>query len=302
MSEVFISYSRKDAQFVARLVADLEKSAWNVFYDLKLKPSQDYAKELQRELSQANYVVVVLSSNSLAPTSQVRNEVITALQLEREGRTTVIPILIEACDASSIANLIGTKIYANFTGDYSTGFVELSSSLVKPQVNGRGGRKMPSRKEKGIIALVIGAIVALVPAYWQFVYKRQEPPVQPPIQYAGRVIDSVSEKSIRGAKVTFETEGVPTNYSTDSDGVFYLNLPASSSGTARIRVEANGYEKFDRNVSLSRTGIEEVRLTTLPSATPSPSSGFNGNSKKANTSEQKKIDRITKSTSPNKPS
>lgn len=302
MSEIFISYSRKDAQFVARLVADLEKAQWNVFYDLKLKPSQDYGKELQRELSLANYVVVVLSSNSLAPTSKVRTEVITALQLEREGQTTVIPLLIEPCKAASINNLIGTKMYANFTGDYGTGFVELSSSLVKPRVNGRGGTKMPSRKQKGIIAAVIGAIVTLVPAYWQFVYKRPEPPAPLPIQYAGRVIDSVSEKSIRGAKVTFETEGVPTIYSTDSDGVFYLNLPASSSGTARIRVEANGYEKFDRNVSLSRTGIEEVRLTTLPSPTPSPSVGSNSNSNKANTNEQEKIDRITKSASANKPS
>jgi hypothetical protein len=62
--------------------------------------------------------------------------------------------------------------------------------------------------------------------------------------------------------VSIEAQGPPQILYTDSEGVFYVKLNGSAEAV-RVRVEAANYENFDRNVSLTRTGIEEIRLTPL---------------------------------------
>ena len=309
MSDIFISYSRKDEQFVSRLVSDLENAHWDVYYDRKVKAGQDWGIELAKGLQKATYFVVVLSRNSLA-SGNVQLEVKTALELEKKHQwLTVIPIRIEPCDEEETFKLIGRTQYVDFFEKYRTGFKELSSTLgeSRSKVNG-GGRKMPTRKQGTIIAAVIGGIVTLGVAYMQFVYKPSPPPPDPgPIQYAGRVSDLASQEVIHGAKVSVDTPVAPPQvYYTDSNGVFYLKLPTSAGGAAHIRVEANGYETFDLNVALSRTGIEEVRLTARANKDSSESNRNSGSShgtsrEKENTNSQKKIDRILKSASVNKP-
>jgi len=303
MSDIFISYSRKDEQFVSRLVSDLEREGWDVFYDRKLIPSQDFARVLSQEIELAKYFLVVLSPSSLAPSSQVRPELKAALQLERKQRTTVVPLLIEPSDPQEINTLIGTKYYANFTAAYQTGFIELSATLAGPKAK-RNGRKRSMRlKETGIGAAVIAAIVALITAYWQFVYKPAHSDQSETIQYAGRVMDLNTQKVVSGAKVSVDTQGVPQVYYSDSDGVFYLKL-SGSSASARIRVEANGYEAFDRNVSLSRTGIEDVRLTPSDKNTSPPnlnSASSPGTKKLPKASKPDQINRILRSEPSNRP-
>ncbi len=262
MSDIFISYSRKDEQFVHRLVGDLSRDGRKVFFDLNLRPGQHYDKVLSQELEQAKFVLVVLSPDSLV-SSGVQAEVQKALQQERDGLTTVVPLLIKQCDPQKLENLIGTKIYANFTVDYDTGFKELAGTLDEPvpkAIDHIGKSRM--RLSKGIVAIItacVAAIATLITGYWQFVYKPRHDQV---VQYAGRIMDAATQRVISGAKVSVATQGVPEVYYSDSDGVFYLRLPGSTQ-SAQIRVEATGYNPFDRNVSLSRTGIEDIRLSPM---------------------------------------
>ena len=137
-----------------------------------------------------------------------------------------------------------------------------------------------------IWAAIITGVVALITGYWQFVYKPAQ--ADATTQYAGRVTDQTSQRAIRGAKVSAEAQGIPQVYYTDSDGVFNLRL-RSSGDAIRIQVEAVGYESFDRNVSLSRNVIEDVRLTPLnispqpsPTVTPGISVGTNENKSTSN--------------------
>lgn len=117
------------------------------------------------------------------------------------------------------------------------------------------------------VAIITG-VVALVTAYWQFVHKPRYS--DSTVQYTGRITDQASQQVIRGAKVSIETQGVPQVHYTDSDGIFNLQL-GSPGDAIRIRVEAGGYEPFDRNVSLSGKRIEDVRLTPINApAQPSP--------------------------------
>lgn len=93
--------------------------------------------------------------------------------------------------------------------------------------------------------------------------KTPDSQLSPEIEYTGRVTNTETHKSIHNAKVTIEQDQkVPQVLYTDSDGIFHLKLPTSTK-SVRIRVEAIDYEVFNRNISLSRTGIEDIRLTPI---------------------------------------
>lgn len=95
------------------------------------------------------------------------------------------------------------------------------------------------------------------------VIKTTDSPPSQEIEYTGRVTNAETHKSIHNVKVTIEhDQKVPQVLYTDSDGIFHLKLPTSTK-SVRIRVEATDYEVFDRNISLSRTGIEDIRLTPI---------------------------------------
>ena len=116
---------------------------------------------------------------------------------------------------------------------------------------------------QGIVVTLI-TLVTLVIAYWQFP-KTQGTFDQ--VQYTGRVIHAITHHPIANAKISVEIQGPPQVHYTDSEGVFNLKLPKTID-SAHIRVEAEGYELFDRNISVSRAGIEYVPLNPIPIASP----------------------------------
>ena len=124
-------------------------------------------------------------------------------------------------------------------------------------------------------------------------------------QYSGRTIDAKTQQVIPNAKVSVDTQGLPQIYYTDSDGIFHLTLK-DTVNSVRIRVDASGYEVFDRNVSVSRTGLEDVRLTSkstpTPTATPSPTPRAKPTPRQKNKNNNKRINEILKARPSNKPS
>ena len=117
-----------------------------------------------------------------------------------------------------------------------------------------------------IVVALITTFVTLITGYWLF-YKPSGTNEQ--VRYTGRVINATTQHPIANAKISIETQGPPQVYYTDTEGVFDLNL-SKSIDSARIRAEAEGYELFDRNVAVSRIGIEYVRLSPIPIPTPNP--------------------------------
>jgi hypothetical protein len=117
---------------------------------------------------------------------------------------------------------------------------------------------MSSHRAKISIAIII-IIGMLIVGYWQFIHKSNH------LDYTGRVIDAKTQKVISGAKVSVETQGPPQIYYTDTDGYFSLKINAALE-TVHLRVEADKYEPFDRTGSLSRTGVEDIRLNPISSS------------------------------------
>lgn len=94
MPQVFISYSRKDLDFVIRLTADLTKANFSVWYDLSgIRGGARWQREIKSALENSQFVIVVLSPDSVA-SDWVEKECVYAGQLERK----IIPLMYRRCD------------------------------------------------------------------------------------------------------------------------------------------------------------------------------------------------------------
>jgi hypothetical protein len=82
--------------------------------------------------------------------------------------------------------------------------------------------------------------------------------------YTGRVLDGETKTFVDGAKITLELHGKSSIVHSDSEGFYEFSADLTKeSVSARIRVEAEGYEKYNRNIVLSTKDnkIEEIYLT-----------------------------------------
>jgi hypothetical protein len=112
-----------------------------------------------------------------------------------------------------------------------------------------------------IIVAVIMAVATILTAYWQFVWKPSRPQA---VEYVGYVFDKTTTESVHNAKVTLDFQGVPAIVYTDSEGVYRFLLNVESDRiVGRIRVDADNYNKYDRNITLyaNNPNIENIRLT-----------------------------------------
>lgn len=93
MSQVFISYSRKDIEFVDRLANDLKAAGFEVWYDLSgLEAGTQWGSEIQKAIETSQFFLVVLSPNSIK-SSWVEREFLHASD---QGKK-IIPLLYQQC-------------------------------------------------------------------------------------------------------------------------------------------------------------------------------------------------------------
>jgi len=94
MTQVFISYSRKDLAFVEHLAEDLKAAGLEVWYDLSgLDGGTRWGREIQTAIQQSQVFVVVLSPNSVE-SEWVEKEFMYANSLKRK----IIPLLYQPCE------------------------------------------------------------------------------------------------------------------------------------------------------------------------------------------------------------
>jgi len=123
MPQIFISYSRKDIDFVRRLAGDLERAGYDVWWDLTdLRGGDDWPRVIPSAIEASQYVIVVLSPNS-AISEWVEKEYTQALALRKK----IIPIMLRL---SHVPFALNTINYINFTSDdYAANFGYLLSAL-----------------------------------------------------------------------------------------------------------------------------------------------------------------------------
>ena len=123
MTQVFISYSRKDLVFVERLAKDLIAADLEVWYDLKgLEVGNRWTKEIQSAIRQSQYFIIVLSPNSVE-SEWVENEFLLARNLNLK----IIPLQVRSCD---LPIWILNRNYIDIQGEnYQRHFGELLQAL-----------------------------------------------------------------------------------------------------------------------------------------------------------------------------
>ncbi len=123
MKKVFISYSRKDIDFVRKLAGDLERAGYDVWWDITdLRGGDDWVRNIPEAIKASPYFIVVLSPNSIE-SEWVRKEYTQALSLRKK----IIPLMLAACEVPFALNTIN---FVNFSeGDYAENFLKLLTPL-----------------------------------------------------------------------------------------------------------------------------------------------------------------------------
>lgn len=128
MAQVFISYSRKDLEFVEQLAADLQRTGFDVWYDMSgISGGAEWKVAIERALRNSQFVIVVLSPDSVA-SEWVDREFLFASQLNRM----IVPVMYRECELSlSYVNLNYIDVQGS---NYQKNFQRLLHALaVAPQ-------------------------------------------------------------------------------------------------------------------------------------------------------------------------
>jgi len=109
---VFISYSKDNVPQRKRLELELrvlhnEGLLAEHWHDRMIDPGDEWDPAIQRNLEEADIVIIFCSAAALATDYIRENEIPRALELHGEGKTVVIPIVLEACrwDQTALGDL-----------------------------------------------------------------------------------------------------------------------------------------------------------------------------------------------------
>lgn len=120
--KIFISYSRRDTEYVSSLVYALRKQGFEVWFDKNIRTGTDWDDTIEEELKKADALVLILSKTSVA-SDNVKDEISFAMGLDKP----VSPIKIEECD---VPMRLARKQYIDFESlGHEVGFERLVKDL-----------------------------------------------------------------------------------------------------------------------------------------------------------------------------
>lgn len=99
---VFISYSHKDGRYREKLeiaLSQLQRETLiTVWHDRKILPGQEWDREIDRNLENAEIVLLLVSQDFLASSYCYGHEMLQALERHRSGSAAVVPIIVRPSD------------------------------------------------------------------------------------------------------------------------------------------------------------------------------------------------------------
>ena len=168
--KIFISYSRRDTEYVSKLVEALRKQGFEVWFDKNIRTGTDWDDTIEEELKKADAVVLILSKTSVA-SENVKDEISYAIGLDKP----VNPIKIEECD---VPMRLARRQFVDFTtmgaeagferlvNDLNISLSEAKKSVPKgaftpPKTTG-GESSDGAKGSKKVVPYIIGGIVAVI--------------------------------------------------------------------------------------------------------------------------------------------
>jgi hypothetical protein len=126
--EIFISYSRKDQEFVTRLASDLDEKVSGVWFDQSdIQAGEKWRDQIAQGIHRCKVFVLALSPDA-ANSKYVREEINLALEQNKR----IIPILYRPVKMSgALADLVNETQYIDLQrGSYADNFQKLVDALV----------------------------------------------------------------------------------------------------------------------------------------------------------------------------
>jgi hypothetical protein len=156
MSQVFISYSRRDLSFVEQLVSDLKRTGIDVWYDLSgLEGGSRWRIEIQKAIKNSDFVIVVISPDSVE-SEWVEREYLFASNLKKK----ILPIMYRECELPmSFLDLN----YVDAQGDnYSQNFDKITRFLDREALPASSLENTWSAKRLSVASFVgLGTVAVL---------------------------------------------------------------------------------------------------------------------------------------------
>lgn len=110
---LFVSYSHKDHEGVFRILLELSKKGYRIWYDDGIDPGNEWAEEIARALKTCSCFLAFVSNNSLA-SSNVRDE----MHFAREHEKTSLLVHMEPVDLPESVDLRFSRIQAIYKYRY----------------------------------------------------------------------------------------------------------------------------------------------------------------------------------------
>jgi formylglycine-generating enzyme required for sulfatase activity len=165
MTQVFISYSRRDLAFAEQLADDLKNTGFDVWYDLSgIGGGARWRVEIENALRESQYVIIVLSPDSVT-SEWVEREFLFASNLKRK----IIPLLYRRCDLPlSYVNLNyvdvqGENYAQNFNVLLRALDIDTTSSILPsplPKRSSRGTSRTRNIALAGVGILIVFVLIA----------------------------------------------------------------------------------------------------------------------------------------------
>lgn len=103
--KVFISYAREDESYKNKFLTHLSGRITNgeieVWTDNRILPSQDWDEAIKSNLDKAEITVFLVSSDFLNSKYINNVELARAVELSKNGKLKVVPVIIRSCDLTS---------------------------------------------------------------------------------------------------------------------------------------------------------------------------------------------------------
>jgi len=132
--KIFISYASEDVSFAKKLSNDLNKLNLETWLDKEqLLPGQRWDYEIKKAIKNCDYVLCVLSNNSVDKRGYVQVEfkmILKELEHFPETKTFFIPLKIDDCIIEN--EIISQFQFADFSRNYESGLTSLIKAL-KPE-------------------------------------------------------------------------------------------------------------------------------------------------------------------------
>lgn len=130
MSNIFISYSSRDRDFVRQLVKDLKLFGHNPWFDQEnIRVGDSIPGAIQAGLASAEFVVVVLSKSALESNWVKEEWEAKYWDQVNAKRTIVLPVVLDNCE---VPMMLSGKRNANFSESYAVGFYQLCQAIDRP--------------------------------------------------------------------------------------------------------------------------------------------------------------------------